>query len=75
MNIQDFCKDFSKLFDETDPSIFIPDLNFKELDEWNSLIALSFIVMCDDDYGKKITASDIRNSITISDLFNILKSN
>lgn len=72
MDINDFITDFSKLFEETDISIFHQDLNFKELDEWSSLLALSLIVLFDDNYGIKISAIEIRESKTISDLFTLL---
>jgi len=47
---------------------------FKELDEWSSLIALSVIAMVDEEYDVTIKGDDIRNSDTVEDLFNAVKS-
>jgi thiol-disulfide isomerase/thioredoxin len=47
---------------------------FKELEEWSSLTALSVIAMIDEEYDVKIKGDDVRNSQTINDLYEIVKS-
>ena len=74
MELKDFVKHFAFQFDETDESLFRTDTNFKELEEWTSLMALSIIAMIDDEYEIAIKGDDIRNSNTIEDLYNIVKS-
>ena len=41
MEIKEFIENFAAQFDETDASEFTPSTEFKSLDEWSSLIALS----------------------------------
>ena len=74
MELKDFIENFANQFDDTDASEFKAETVFKELDEWSSLIALSVIAMVDEEYEITIKGDDIRNSITIEDLFNIVKS-
>ncbi|TWV15125.1 acyl carrier protein [Bacteroidaceae bacterium HV4-6-C5C] len=74
MNLQNFIENFSAEFDETPKEMFEAKTNFKSLDEWNSLTALSIISMIDENYEKTITGADLRNHITIEDLFNYVKS-
>lgn len=74
MELNDFIKKFAEQFDETDASEFNADTEFKALDEWSSLSALSIIAMIDDEYDVTIKGDDIRNSETIEDLFNLVKS-
>ena len=74
MNLNDFIKNFANQFDETEVSEFNGNTNFKEIDEWSSLIALSVIAMVDEEYDVTIKGDDIRNSNTIEDLYNIVKS-
>lgn len=70
MDLSEFVKAFSSQFEQTDPSTITPTTDFKELDEWDSLIALSIIAMVDENMeGKKVTADDIRDSKTIADLY------
>ena len=74
MELKDFIENFANQFDDTDASEFKAETEFKELDEWSSLIALSVIAMVDEEYDVTIKGDDIRNSNTIEDLFNTVKS-
>ena len=74
MELKDFIENFANQFDDTDASEFKGETVFKELDEWSSLIALSVIAMVDEEYDVTIKGDDIRNSSTIEDLYNIVKS-
>lgn len=74
MNTIEFLKNFADQFDETDPSEFSMETVFRSLDEWCSLIALSIIAMADESYKVKLSGDEIRNSKTIEDLYNIIKS-
>ncbi len=74
MEIDEFIQHFADQFDETDISEFTAQTNFRELDEWSSLIALSIIAMIDEEYDVTVKGDDIRNSNSIEDLFNVVKS-
>ena len=74
MELKDFIEHFAEQFDDTDVSEFKAETVFKELDEWSSLISLSVIAMVDEEYDITIKGDDIRNSNTIEDLFNAVKS-
>ena len=74
MEIKEFIENFANQFDDTEASEFKAETVFKELDEWSSLVALSVIAMVDEEYDITIKGDDIRNSNTIEDLFNIVKS-
>ena len=72
--LEEFLKLFAEQFDETDPSEIKAETIFKELDEWSSLIALSVIAMADEEYDVALKGNDIKNSVTVEDLFNTIKS-
>lgn len=74
MELNLFIQNFAAQFDDTDAGEFTADTNFKELEEWSSLTALSIIAMADEEYNAKIKGEDIRASQTINDLFQIVKS-
>jgi acyl carrier protein len=74
MDINEFVEKFAEQFDDTDESEFTPSTVFSQLDEWSSLTSLAIIAFVRTDYGKKITALDIRSCETIEDLFNLVKS-
>ena len=74
MDINLFIENFADQFDDTDVSEFSAETKFKELDEWSSMIALSVASMIEEEYDIAIKGDDIRNSETIQDLFEIVKS-
>lgn len=74
MELKDFIENFAAQFDDTDASEIKAETEFKELEEWSSLIALSVIAMVDEEYDVTIKGDDIRNASTVEDLFNAVKS-
>lgn len=74
MELEKFVQNFAEQFDETDASEFTGKTQFRDIDEWDSLISLSVIAMVDEEYDVKITGDDIRKSTSIEDIFNIVKS-
>lgn len=74
MEIKEFIANFANQFDETDPSEFTATSNFRELDEWSSLTALSILAMIDEEYDVQLKAEEMRKTNTIQELFDLVKS-
>lgn len=69
MTLDEFVKAFAAEFDDTPEEIFTANTEFKSLDEWGSLSALSIISMIDEQMDKVITGADLRGCKTIEDLY------
>ncbi|MCJ7449318.1 MAG: acyl carrier protein [Bacteroidales bacterium] len=74
MELINFVKDFAELFEETDANFFKPSTKFRDIEEWSSLVALSVIAMAFVKYKVRLSGDDIRKSLTIEDIFNIVKA-
>ena len=74
MDITDFISNFAGLFDETEPATFTPQTRFRDMDEWSSLIGLSLMGMAKEEYNIILDVDDIRNSMTIQDLYEKVKA-
>jgi acyl carrier protein len=74
MNINEFVKKFAEQFDNTPESIFKPETRFRDLEEWDSMIALAVMAMTDEQYDVRITPDEMTNSQTIDELYNIIAS-
>lgn len=74
MELKDFIENFASQFDEMDAADLNAKTEFKTLEEWSSMMALSIIAMVDEEYDVRIKGDDIRQSSTIEDLFNIVKN-
>ena len=74
MELKEFIENFSEQFDDTDASEIQADTEYRELDEWTSLTALSIIAMIDEEYDVQLKADEMRKTQTIQELFDLVKS-
>ena len=74
MDINTFIDNFAGQFDDTARDQFTAETNFRDLEEWSSLIALSIIAMVDEEYEVTLKGDDIKNAKTIQDLFNTVQA-
>ena len=74
MELKEFIENFAEQFDDTESSEIQADTEYRELDEWTSLTALSIIAMIDDEYDVQLKADEIRKTQTIQELFDLVKS-
>lgn len=70
MEIKEFVEKFAELFDDTDASAITSETIFHELDEWSSLIGLSVIAMVDEEFDVALRGDDVKNAVTVEDLYN-----
>lgn len=74
MTVNEFAARFAEEFDETPAEQFTPATEFKALEEWGSLVALSIISMVDEEFDKTITGADLRSVATLEELYNLIQS-
>lgn len=73
MDIKVFIESFIETLEIEDGSNVTETTNFRELEEWDSLAALSTISMVDDEYGVTITNKDLRSVDTIEQLCKMIE--
>lgn len=71
MSIEEFIEKFAFAI-ETSPDTLSADTEFKSLENWDSLNALSLIAMADADYGITLSGQAISDSRTIADLWSVV---
>ena len=72
MDIKELIKNFANLLDDTEVSEIQAETNFRELEEWSSMVSLALLNMIDKKYGVKIAFNDMRTLSTIQQLFNFV---
>ncbi len=70
--VEQFIQNFLVAVDFQEPVEVTPSTSLQSLPEWDSLAALGVIVMFDVDYGKTIVGDDIKECVTIADLYKLL---
>jgi acyl carrier protein len=73
MELNVFLKNFASQFDDTPLENFQPDTRFRDLEEWDSLTALSIIAMVDEEYNQPLSGDELRGVNTIEELFELIK--
>ena len=74
MELKEFIANFVEQFDDTDASEIQASTKFHELEEWSSLTGMGVIAMAKTEYGKSISGKEIRECVTVEDLFNLIAS-
>lgn len=69
MDINEFVDNVAAQFEELSVELK-PETNFRDIDSWGSLTALSIIAMVDEEYGVILTGDDIKAANTVQDLYN-----
>ncbi len=52
---------------------FYPETNLDDLEEWDSLAAISYVVMMDEEFSVVANPIDIKNFKTIQDILDSMK--
>jgi acyl carrier protein len=71
MNIDTFIPHFAEAL-ETDAAALAAGTVFKDLDNWDSLAALSVIAMIDEHYGVSVGGTDLDKAQTLQDLWDLV---
>lgn len=66
-----FIQNFADQFDD-EPEGLTLETKFRDIDGWSSIIALSEMAMCDEEYEVIISANEMENANKIADLYNIV---
>lgn len=72
-NMEEFIYHIAEILDITPEEVQM-ESKLTDFDNWDSLAALSFIAMVDEEYDISLKGEDIRKANTIEDLFEIIKS-
>lgn len=67
-----FLQNFADQFDDTEVEQLSLDTVMRDLDEWSSMIALSIMAMCDEEYDVILSANEMETANCIQDIYNIV---
>lgn len=74
MEIKTFIENFADQFEDASADQFAPETNYRELDEWSSLVALSVLAMIDEEYDVQLKGEEMKKTTTIQQLFDLVQS-
>lgn len=74
MEIEGFIKNISGQLSSHDPSELTPQTRLSNIDGFSSLERLLVMLMIDEKYNVNFSEEDMKDDLTIEELFNIVKS-
>jgi len=74
MEIKTFIESFASQFEETPIEEFEAKTPFRELEEWDSMIALTIMAMIDENYQVKLSPIEMKQANTIQELFDLVNA-
>lgn len=74
MELNEFIEKFAEQFEDTDPEEITATTNYKDLDEWSSLIGMMVIALVKTEMGKKVTGDDLKACQSVEALYNLIIS-
>ncbi len=73
MEIEEFLIKFEGCFEGVKSGSILPETQFRNLEEWDSLAALTLLAMVDTDYEIAISASELRACEKVHEIFDLIK--
>lgn len=70
----DFLANFAEQFEDTNPSEIQYTTVFHDLEEWSSLIGMMLIAMAKVNYNKIISGEELKNCITVEDVYSLINN-
>ena len=58
---------------ELDEGTLEENMILEDVEEWDSMASLSLIVLMSDEFGKKISAKQIKEFVTVKDILNYME--
>ena len=72
MDKQKLINNFTEMLEESPSTPMTENTIIRDLDEWDSMTALSLMAMIDEEYGLDLNPKQLESIITINDLFSFL---
>lgn len=74
MSLDIFVKQVEEEIEDLEPGTLTADKDYREIEQWSSMYALILIAMIDTEYDVTITGEDLKNCITLRDLYTTVLS-
>ncbi len=72
MNLQEKLAALEEIM-ELDEGALQPETRLEDVEEWDSLAALSYVVLMGDEFGKKVSGQQIRAFQTVQDILDTME--
>ena len=72
MNIHDLINYIETEFEEIENGTLVPKSSIRDIEGWSSMHALILIALIDNNYDILLTGEELKNALTIQDLYDVI---
>ena len=74
MKIEEFVAKFESAIDDVEPGSLSPESIFREVPQWDSLAALSVLVMVNSELNVTVSGNELKSCTTVGDIYRIVSA-
>ena len=74
MTLEEFTRELEIEFEDLETGTLTPETNYKEIEDWSSMHVLIVIAFVDANFDIILSASELKNTVTITDLYDIVQN-
>ena len=74
MKIEEFISKFESAIDDLEPGVLSAESRFRELSQWDSLAALSILVLVNSELNVTISGNELKSCTTVMDIYQVVIS-
>ena len=74
MDLNEFVRKVEAEIEDLEVGSLTADKDYREIEQWSSMYALILIAMIDTEYDVTLSGEDLKQSKTVRDLYEIVKS-
>ncbi|MFN3918438.1 MAG: acyl carrier protein [Flavobacteriales bacterium] len=74
VTLEEFTRLLEKEFDDIDTNSLSPKTSYRNIPDFSSMHALVIIAFIDNQFDVLLTGEELKNAVTIEDLYNLVKS-
>lgn len=72
ITVEEFVIKIEDAFEVSERGVLLPDMNYKDFEEWDSMHALILIALIDTEFDLLVSGNDLKSSNTVRDVYNLI---
>lgn len=74
ITLEEFTRKLEGEFEDVTPGTILPDTNYRDIPEFNSMYALIIIAFIDNEWEVLLTGEELRKANTVRDLYELVSN-
>lgn len=73
MTLEEFVIEIEDAFEIQERGTLLPDTDYKNFEEWDSMHALILIALIDTEFDLLVSGNDLKNLVTVREVYQLIQ--